>query len=86
MEMKELERIIDERSEKQISSKVEEIKKDLGAVPQAQINEAVAQAVKEINLRHQQKPRRSKGNQRKGRKRQGRECKIFGSLQRSRWW
>ena len=51
MEMKELERIIDERSEKQISSKVEEIKKDLGAVPQAQINEAVAQAVKEINAK-----------------------------------
>ena len=48
MEMKELERIIDERSEKQISSKVEEIKKDLGAVPQAQIDEAVAKAVKEI--------------------------------------
>lgn len=49
MEMTELERIIDERSEKQISSKVEEIKKDLGAVPQAQIDEAVAKAVKEIN-------------------------------------
>ena len=51
MEMKELERIIDERSEKQISSKVEEIKKDLGVVPQAQIDEAVKKAVSEINAK-----------------------------------
>ena len=44
MEMKELERIIDERSAKQIESAKESIKKELGAVPQAQIDEAVAKA------------------------------------------
>ena len=50
MEMKDLEKLIDERSEKQIASKTEEIKKELGAgVSQAQIDEAVAKAVKEIN-------------------------------------
>ena len=51
MEMKELERIIDERSAKQIESAKETIKKELGAVPQAQIDEAVAKAVKEINAK-----------------------------------
>ena len=50
MEMKELERIIDERSQKQIASAKEEIKKDLGAgVSEAQLNEAVQKAVAEIN-------------------------------------
>ena len=48
MEMKELERLIDERSQKQIESVKESIKNELGAVPQAQIDEAVAKAVKEI--------------------------------------
>ena len=49
MEMSELERIIDERSAKQIADKTEAIKKELGAgVTQAQIDEAVAKAVKEI--------------------------------------
>ena len=51
MEMKELERIIDERSAKQIESVKESIKKELGAVPQAQIDEAVAKAVKEITAK-----------------------------------
>ena len=51
MEMKELERIIDERSAKQIESAKESIKKELGAVPQAQIDEAVAKAVKEITAK-----------------------------------
>lgn len=50
MEMKDLEKLIDERSEKQIAEKTEAIKKELGAgVTQAQIDEAVAKAVKEIN-------------------------------------
>ena len=50
MEMKDLEKLIDERSANQIASKTEEIKKELGAgVSQAQIDEAVAKAVKEIN-------------------------------------
>ena len=50
MEMKDLEKLIDERSEKQIAEKTEAIKKELGAgVSQAQIDEAVAKAVKEIN-------------------------------------
>jgi HK97 family phage major capsid protein len=51
MEMKELERIIDERSAKQIESAKESIKKELGAVPQAQIDEAVAKAVKEVTAK-----------------------------------
>ena len=51
MEMKELERIIDERSQKQIASVREEIKNELGAVPQAQIDEAVKKAVSEINAK-----------------------------------
>ena len=51
MEMKELERIIDERSQKQIASAKEEIKNELGAVPQAQIDEAVKKAVSEINAK-----------------------------------
>ena len=50
MEMKDLEELIDERTEKQIADKTEAIKKELGAgVTQAQIDEAVAKAVKEIN-------------------------------------
>lgn len=48
MEMKELERIIDERSEAKATSIIEEVKKELGVVPQAQIDEAVAKAVKEV--------------------------------------
>ena len=51
MEMKELERLIDERSQKQIESAKESIKKELGAVPQAQIDEAVKKAVSEINAK-----------------------------------
>ena len=45
MEMKELERLIDERSQKQIEAVKAEIKDTLGAVPQAQIDEAVKKAV-----------------------------------------
>ena len=49
MEMAELERIIDERSQKQIESAKETIKKELGAgVSEAQLKEAVEKAVKEI--------------------------------------
>lgn len=51
MEMKELERIIDERSQKQIDAAKESIKSELGAVPQAQIDEAVSKAVKEITAK-----------------------------------
>lgn len=51
MEMSELERIIDERSQKQIEAAKESIKSELGAVPQAQIDEAVAKAVKEITAK-----------------------------------
>ena len=51
MEMKELERLIDERSQKQIESAKESIKNELGAVPQAQIDEAVKKAVSEINAK-----------------------------------
>ena len=51
MEMKDLERLIDERSQKQIESAKESIKKELGAVPQAQIDEAVAKAIKEITAK-----------------------------------
>ena len=48
MEMKELERIIDERSQKQIAAAKEAIKNELGAVPQAQIDEAVSKAVAQV--------------------------------------
>ena len=49
MEMKELERIIDERSKAMVDSAKTEIEKTLGAgVPQAQIDEAVKKAVAEI--------------------------------------
>ena len=48
MEMKELERLIDERSQKQIEAAKASIKSELGAVPQAQIDEAVAKAVAQI--------------------------------------
>ena len=48
MEMKDLENLIDERSQKQIEAAKDSIKKELGAVPQAQIDEAVAKAVKEV--------------------------------------
>lgn len=51
MEMKDLERLIDERSQKQIDDAKESIKKELGSVPQAQIDEAVAKAVKEITAK-----------------------------------
>ena len=51
MEMKDLERMIDERSAKQIDSAKESIKKELGAVPQAQIDEAVKKAVAEITAK-----------------------------------
>ena len=51
MEMSELERIIDERSAKQIASAKETIKKELGAVPQSQIEEAVKKAVSEITAK-----------------------------------
>lgn len=51
MEMRELERLIDERSQKQIESAKESIKNELGAVPQAQIDEAVKKAVSEINAK-----------------------------------
>lgn len=56
MEMSELERIIDERSAKQIAEKTEAIKKEMGAgVSEAQIKEAVEKAVKEINADAEQK-------------------------------
>lgn len=49
MEMKELERIIDERSKAQAESVKADLQKELGAgVSQAQIDEAVAKAVKEV--------------------------------------
>ena len=51
MEMKELERIIDERSKVQAEAVTAEVKKELGAVPQAQIDEAVAKAVKEVTAK-----------------------------------
>ena len=52
MEMSELERIIDERSAKQIADKTEAIKKEMGAgVTQAQIDEAVKKAVAEITAK-----------------------------------
>lgn len=50
MEMKELERIIDERSKSQAESVKADLQKELGAgVSQAQIDEAVAKAVKEVS-------------------------------------
>ena len=50
MEMKELERIIDERSKAQAESVKADLQKELGAgVSQAQIDEAVAKAVKEVS-------------------------------------
>ena len=50
MEMKELERIIDERSKAQAEAVKTDLQKELGAgVSQAQIDEAVAKAVKEIS-------------------------------------
>lgn len=51
MEMKELERIIDERSQKQIEAAKAEIKDTLGAVPQAQVDEAVKKAVADITAK-----------------------------------
>lgn len=51
MEMKELENLIDERSKKQIESAKESIKSELGAVPQAQIDEAVSKAVAEVTAK-----------------------------------
>ena len=52
MEMKELERIIDERSKAQSKAVADELKKELGnGVTQAQIDEAVAKAVAEINAK-----------------------------------
>lgn len=50
MEMKELERIIDERSKAQAEAVKTDLQKELGAgVSQAQIDEAVAKAVKEVS-------------------------------------
>ena len=55
MEMKELERIIDERSKSMVDSAKAEIEKTLGAgVPQAQIDEAVKKAVAEITAKAEQ--------------------------------
>lgn len=55
MEMKELERIIDERSAKQAEIVKNDLQKELGSgVSQAQIDEAVAKAVKEINAKAEQ--------------------------------
>jgi HK97 family phage major capsid protein len=51
MELKDLERMIDERSQKQIDSAKEAIKNELGAVPQAQIDEAVKKAVADITAK-----------------------------------
>lgn len=52
MEMKELERIIDERSKAQSKAVADELKKELGnGVTQSQIDEAVAKAVAEINAK-----------------------------------
>ena len=52
MEMKELERLIDERSKAQAESVKADLQKELGAgVTQAQIDEAVAKAVKEIEAK-----------------------------------
>ena len=52
MEMKELERIIDERSAKQVEAVKAELQKELSnGISQAQIDEAVAKAVSEINAK-----------------------------------
>ena len=51
MEMKELERIIDERSQKQIEAAKASIKSELGAVPQEQLDEAVKKAVADITAK-----------------------------------
>jgi len=51
MEMKELERVIDERSQVQAKAIAEDLKKELGNVPQAQIDEAVEKAVSKINAK-----------------------------------
>ena len=52
MEMKELERIIDERSAKQAEAVKADLQKELaGGISQAQIDEAVAKAVAEINAK-----------------------------------
>ena len=51
MEMKELENLIDERSQKQIAAAKEAIKSELGSVPQAQIDEAVKKAVAEVTAK-----------------------------------
>ena len=51
MEMKELERLIDERSQKQIEAAKASIKEELGAVPQAQIDEAVQKADADITAK-----------------------------------
>ena len=52
MEMSELERLIDERSQKQIAAEVAKIKGEMGAgVSQAQIDEAVKKAVAEITAK-----------------------------------
>lgn len=51
MEMKDLENLIDERSQKKIDTVVASIKSELGAVPQAQIDEAVSKAVAEVTAK-----------------------------------
>ena len=51
MEMKELEALIDKRAKDQIEATKAEISKELGAVPQAQIDEAVEKAVAKINAK-----------------------------------
>jgi hypothetical protein len=48
MDMNELKQIIDERAQKQIEQAKAAIKSELGAVPQAQIDEAVSKAVAQI--------------------------------------
>jgi hypothetical protein len=52
MEMKELERIIDERSAKQVEAVKADLQKELSnGISQAQIDEAVSKAVSEINAK-----------------------------------
>ena len=48
MEMKEFERIVDERAEAKALAVAENLKKELGNVPQAQLDEAVKKAVSEV--------------------------------------
>ena len=50
MDMNELKQIIDERAQKQIEQAKAAIKSELGAVPQAQIDEAVSKAVAQITV------------------------------------